>query len=192
MSVGTLYVTGDEATDGLLNTDGTAVLIGMLLDQQIPMERAFAGPATLRERLGHLDATRIAAMDPEAFVAVCATKPAIHRFPSSMGARVHELCRALTEDYSGDGAQVWANVTTGAELYERLRALPGFGDEKTRIFIALLAKRLGVRPEGWEQAAGQFADSTPRSVADIDSPEARVKVREWKQQAKAAKRATAS
>ena len=189
MSPGTLYVTGDEAVDGLLNSDGTAVLIGMLLDQQIPMERAFAGPATLRERLGHLDAEQIAAMDPDAFVAICATKPAIHRFPASMGRRVHELCRALVEHYDGDGSQVWAGVVTGDELYQRLRALPGFGDEKTRIFIALLAKRLGVRPSGWEQAAGLFADDTPRSVADIDSPEALIKVREWKQQAKAARRA---
>lgn len=189
MSPGTLYVTGDEAVDGLLNSDGTAVLIGMLLDQQIPMERAFAAPATLRERLGHLDADRIAAMDPEAFVAICATKPAIHRFPSSMGGRVHELCRALVEHYHGDGSQVWAGVETGDELYQRLRALPGFGDEKTRIFIALLAKRLGVQPSGWERAAGLFADDVPRSVADIDSPEALIKVREWKQQAKAARRA---
>jgi uncharacterized HhH-GPD family protein len=186
---GTLYVTGDAAVDGLLNTDGTAVLIGMLLDQQIPMERAFTGPATLRQRLGHLDAARIAAMPVEEFVAVCSAKPAIHRFPSSMGTRVHQLCTALTQRYNGDAAQVWAGVTSGDELYQRLRQLPGFGDEKSRIFVALLGKRLGVQPPGWREAAGHFGDGVPRSVADIDSPEALVAVRAWKQANKAAKAA---
>lgn len=189
---GTLYVTGEAEVDGLLNTDGTAVLIGMLLDQQIPMERAFTGPATLRQRLGHLDARRIADMDVEEFVAVCAAKPAIHRFPSSMGTRVHELCTALTQHYDGDATRVWADVTSGDELYRRLRALPGFGDEKSRIFVALLGKRLGVQPEGWREAAGHFGDEVPRSVADIDSPEALVAVRSWKQANKAAKAADAA
>ena len=186
---GTLYITGDDSVDALLNSDGTAVLIGMLLDQQIPMERAFTGPATLRDRLGHLDATRVAAMDVDEFVAVCATKPAIHRFPSSMGTRLHELCGALTQHYGGDATRIWADVETGDELYRRLRALPGFGDEKARIFIALLGKRLGVQPTGWREAAGHFGDDTPRSVADIDSPAALVAVREWKQANKAAKAA---
>jgi uncharacterized HhH-GPD family protein len=189
---GTLYVTGEASVDGLLNSDGTAVLIGMLLDQQIPMERAFAGPATLRDRLGHLDARRMAAMPVDEFVTICATKPAIHRFPSSMGTRVHELCRALTEHYDGDGAQVWAGVTSGDELYRRLRELPGFGDEKSRIFVALLGKRLGVQPVGWREAAGHFGDDIPRSVADIDSPQALLAVREWKQANKAAKAAKAA
>lgn len=184
---GTLYITGDTTTDHLLNTDGTALLIGMLLDQQIPMERAFAGPATLHERLGHVDAARIAAMPVDEFVAVCAQKPAIHRFPSSMGTRVHELCVALTRDYDGDGARVWADVTSGEQLYRRLRDLPGFGDEKSRIFVALLGKRLGVQPDGWRAAAGTFGDDTPRSVADIDSPDALIAVRQWKQANKAAK-----
>jgi len=186
---GTLYITGDDSIDALLNSDSTAVLIGMLLDQQIPMERAFTGPATLRDRLGHLDAARIAAMDVDEFVAICAAKPAIHRFPSSMGTRVHELCVALTQQYHGDATNIWADVDTGDELYRRLRALPGFGDEKSRIFIALLGKRLGVQPTGWRTAAGHFGDDTPRSVADIDSPTALVAVREWKQANKASKAA---
>jgi uncharacterized HhH-GPD family protein len=189
---GTLYVTGERSTDDLLNTDGTALLIGMLLDQQIPMERAFTGPATLRDRLGHLDARRIAAMSVDEFVAVCAQKPAIHRFPSSMGTRVHELCTALVERFDGDGARVWAKVTSGDELYARLRTLPGFGDEKARIFVALLGKRMGVQPDGWREAARHFGDDTPRSVADIDSPEALVAVRQWKQANKAAKAADAA
>lgn len=185
---GTLYITGDDQADTLLNSDGTALLIGMLLDQQVPMEWEFTGPATLRARLGHLDAARIAAMDPEQFVAVCSEKPAIHRFPSSMGARIHELCTVLTADYDGHGEHVWAGVRSGNELYRRLRALPGFGDEKSRIFLALLAKRMGVRPRGWTTAAAPFSDRVPRSVADIDSPETLAKVREWKKAAKAAKR----
>ncbi len=185
---GTLYITGDAEADDLLNTDGTALLIGMLLDQQVPMEWAFAGPATLRTRLGHLQASRIASMTPEAFVAVCSAKPAIHRFPASMGARIHELCVALTEGYEGRGELVWADVRTGDELYRRLRALPGYGDEKAKIFLALLAKRMGVKPRGWKAAAAPFSDTNPRSVADINSPATLAKVREWKKAAKAAKR----
>jgi uncharacterized HhH-GPD family protein len=185
---GTLFITGDPAADELLNADGTALLIGMLLDQQVPMEWAFTGPATLRARLGHLDPARIAAMDDESFVTVCCEKPAIHRFPASMGRRVHALCAALTERFGGRGAEVWSDVGTGAELSARLRTLPGFGDEKTKIFIALLGKRFGVRPPGWEAAAGVFADEQPRSVADIDDAASLARVREWKKAAKAAKR----
>lgn len=185
---GTLFITGDERADALLNADGTALLVGMLLDQQVPMEWAFTGPYTLQQRLGHLDPRRIAALDEEAFVTVCCDKPAIHRFPASMGRRVHALCAALDERFDGRGAAVWADVADGAELYARLRSLPGFGDEKARIFVALLAKRFGVRPDGWESAAGVFADHEPRTVADIDSPESLARVREWKRAAKAAKR----
>lgn len=185
---GTLYITGDAATDRLLNTDGLALMVGMLLDQQVPMEWAFRGPSTLRDRLGHLDAARIAAMDPEAFVAVCCEKPAIHRFPASMGRRIHELCTFLTDHYDGKADTVWKGVTQGDALYARVRELPGYGEEKAQIFVALLAKRRGVQPAGWQQAAGRFGDDTPRSVADIDSPESLAKVREWKKAAKAAKR----
>jgi uncharacterized HhH-GPD family protein len=185
---GTLFITGDQAADELLNTDGTALLIGMLLDQQVPMEWAFAGPATLRARLGHLDAARIAAMDPEAFVAVCCEKPAIHRFPASMGRRIHEMCAELVEGFGGRGEGVWQGVESGAELYARLRTLPGYGDEKARIFVALLGKRMGVCPPGWEQAAGKFGDEVPRSVADIHDAHSLGKVREWKKAQKAAKK----
>jgi uncharacterized HhH-GPD family protein len=188
MAAGTLYITGDDTADTLLNTDANALLIGMLLDQQVSMELAFAGPAKLRERLGHLDPARIASMDVDDFVAVCAQKPAIHRFPSSMGKRVHELCGVLTEQYGGDAAAIWADVDSGTELYDRLRSLPGFGDEKSKIFVAVLAKTQGVRPAGWQDAAGVFGDDTPRSVADIDGPEALRKVREWKKAQKAAKK----
>ncbi|MDH3753408.1 MAG: Fe-S cluster assembly protein HesB [Acidimicrobiia bacterium] len=185
MALGTLAVTGDPDADRLVNSDGTALLIGMLLDQQVPMEWAFKGPATLKERLGHLDAVTIAAMDPEDLVAVCVSKPAVHRFPASMGRRIHDLCTVLAAQYGGDGANVWKDVRTGEELYERLRALPGYGEEKSKIFVAILAKRLDERPEGWEQAAGPFAESTPRSVADIDGPDALARVRDWKRAQKA-------
>ena len=175
---GTLYITGNADADGLLNTDGTALLIGMLLDQQVPMEKAFSGPEVLRQRLGHLDADKIASMDVEEFVAVCCEKPAIHRFPASMGRRVHEVATVLAADYDGHAENIWADVTSGAELYRRLVALPGYGEEKSKIFVAILAKRMGVQPEGWEQVAGPFADPEPRSVADIDSAEALEKVRQ--------------
>jgi uncharacterized HhH-GPD family protein len=185
---GTLYITGDEESDALLNRDGTALLVGMLLDQQVPMEWAFAGPATLRARLGHLDAARIAAMDVEEFVAVCCDKPAIHRFPASMGRRIHAMCVTLTDEFGGTGEGVWTGSRTGDELYRRLRRLPGFGDEKAKIFVALLAKRMGVKPRGWQVAAGVFSDRNPRSAADSSSPATLGKVREWKKAAKAAKR----
>lgn len=183
-----MYITGDPDADRLLNTDGTALLIGMLLDQQVPMEWAFTGPSTLRSRLGHLDATAIAAMDLEAFVQICCAKPAIHRFPASMGRRIHELCTTLTSEFSGSADEVWRAATSGDDLYGRLRSLPGYGDEKARIFIAILGKRMGVQPTGWQQAAGVFGDDTPRSVADIDSAERLAVVREWKRAAKAARR----
>jgi len=186
--VGTMFITGNADADRLLNTDGTALLIGMLLDQQVPMEWAFTGPATLRARLGHLDARKIADMDEEEFVAVCRQRPAIHRFPASMGKRIHELCVALDERFGGTGEGVWAGVKTGDELYERLRTLPGYGEEKARIFVAILGKRFEVRPKGWQEAAGKFGDATPRSVADISDVTSLGKVREWKKAAKAAKR----
>ena len=183
---GSLYITGDPDADGLLNGDGTALLIGMLLDQQVPMEWAFAGPATLRRRLGHIDAARIAAMDVEDLVAVCCEKPAIHRFPASLGRRIHQLCTALTDSYGGRGEAVWDDVSDGADLYRRLRELPGYGDEKARIFVAILAKTQGVAPPGWREAAGRFGDDVPRSVADITGPETLAAVRAWKKAQKAA------
>ena len=183
---GSLAVTGDPAADRLLNTDPLALLVGMLLDQQVPMEWAFRGPATLVNRLGDLDAGTVADMDPEAFLEACRAKPAIHRFPRSMAGRIQDLCRHLVDHHGGDAADIWRGASDGADLSRRLRALPGYGAEKTMIFVAVLAKRMGVAPEGWEAAAGPFADDVPRSVADIDSPEALATVRAWKKAQKAA------
>jgi uncharacterized HhH-GPD family protein len=184
---GSLYITGDRDADALLNHDGTALLIGMLLDQQVPMEVAFRGPATLRARLGHLDAGSIAAMSEDDVVMACCQRPAIHRFPAVMARRIHALCAQLATRYGGDGEAVWAGVESGEELYRRLRDLPGFGDEKARIFVAVLAKRVGVRPAGWQETAGKFGESTPRSVADSTSPETLGEVRAWKRAQKAAR-----
>ena len=189
MTTGTLAVTGDEAADSLVNTDPLALLLAMLLDQQIPMEWAFKSPYRLAERLGdRFDAAAIAAMDPADLEAAFCTKPALHRFPAAMARRAHELCRHLTERYDGDAAEVWTSAGSGQELYDRVRALPGYGHEKTMIFLAILAKRFGARPDGWEGVAGPFADDTPRSVADIDGPEALARVRAWKKEQKAAGR----
>lgn len=152
------------------------------------MEWAFAGPATLRQRLGHLDAKKIATMPVDDFVAVCCEKPAIHRFPGSMGKRVHDVCTALTVHYRGKAENLWKGVTDGDELYRRLRDLPGYGEEKSRIFVALLGKRMGVQPAGWREAAGKFGDDVPRSVADIRDATSLGKVREWKKAQKAAKK----
>jgi uncharacterized HhH-GPD family protein len=179
-------ITGNDDADKLLEDDPLALLIGMLLDQQVPMEWAFTGPYTLQQRLGgSLDATQIASMDPDEFLAICKGPPAIHRFPGSMGKRVQALAQAIVDDYGGDAEAIWRDAGSGAELRRRLLALPGYGPDKTSIFIALLAKRLGVRPDGWQEAAGPFADDTPRSVADIDSPESLARVRQWKQAQKA-------
>jgi uncharacterized HhH-GPD family protein len=176
-----LPITGDEDADRLLEDDPLALIIGMLLDQQVPMEWAFFGPHLLKERMGDLDAARIAAMDPDEFLAIAKGPRAIHRFPGSMAKRVQAMCRVIVEQYDGDASRIWTEAKDGEELQRRLLALPGFGPDKTRIFIALLAKRFGFRPDGWEQAAGPFADDTPRSVADIDSAETLARVREWKQ-----------
>jgi uncharacterized HhH-GPD family protein len=188
MSTGTLYITGDTAADKLLNSNGTALLIGMLLDQQVPMEWAFKGPATIKERLGHLDPKKISLIDVEEFVSMCCEKPAIHRFPASMSRRIHELCCIIARDYKNKGENMWAGVTDAAVLTERLRVLPGFGEEKAQIFIALLGKRMGVVPKNWKTEAGVFSDINPRTVADITSPETLLMVRTWKKAEKAAAR----
>lgn len=150
------------------------------------MEWAFASPAKLAARLGGLDAGAIAAMDPEELEAVFREKPALHRYPASMARRAHELCRHLVESYGGKAERVWADVATGEELLGRLSALPGFGQEKARIFLAVLAKRRGVRPPGWEEAAAPFSDDQRRSVADVVSAETLQEVRAFKQAKKAA------
>jgi uncharacterized HhH-GPD family protein len=181
----TLPVTGNADADRLLVEDPLALLLGMLLDQQVPMEWAFTGPYTLRERLGHLDAAEIAAMDVDAFVDVCREKPAIHRFPKSMGERIHAVCRHLVDHHDGDAGKLWAGVDDADSLYARLRELPGYGEEKTKIFVAILAKRFGITPDGWEAVAAPFSDDVPRSVADISSEEALQEVRRWKKAQKA-------
>jgi uncharacterized HhH-GPD family protein len=182
----TLPVTGDPEADKLLVEEPLALMIGMLLDQQVPMEWAFAGPRTLRERLGgRLDAAEIAAKDPAELEALFKGPPAVHRFPGSMAKRTQALCQYLVDHYHGDAAAVWTGVGDGRELVKRVRDLPGFGADKSRIFSALLAKRFGVRPPGWEEATAPFSDDQPRSVADIDSTEALQQVRAWKKEMKA-------
>ena len=155
-----LPFTGDPRADKYLVDDPLALLIGMVLDQQVPLEKAFAGPWVLRQRLGtELDAAKIAAMAPDELAALFVERPALHRFPGSMAARVQDLCHLLVQEYGGDAAAVWTTAVTGDELFKRVRALPGFGERKARIFVALLGKRLRIRPEGWEKAAGPFGQA---------------------------------
>ncbi len=186
MPTAALHITGDTDADELLTRDPLALLIGMLLDQQVPMEWAFRGPATLRNRLGGLDAAAIAAMDPAALEAVFRDKPALHRYPGSMAKRTHALCQHVVDEYGGDASKIWKRQSDPAIVFARLRALPGYGDEKARIMLAILGKRLRVAPAGWEEHARPFSDDQPRSVADIDSPETLARVRAWKQAQKAA------
>jgi uncharacterized HhH-GPD family protein len=179
-------VTGDEDADRLLEDDPLALLIGMLLDQQVPMEWAFRSPHRLRERLGgELDVRRIAEMEESELEAVFKEKPALHRYPGSMAKRTQELARHIVGEHDADPASIWRQAADGGDLLDRVRALPGFGDEKARIFVAVLAKRFDVTPGGWEEAAAPYSDDTPRSVADIDSPEALGAVRQWKKAQKA-------
>jgi uncharacterized HhH-GPD family protein len=188
MPTASLPITGDPAADDLLVTDPLALLIGMLLDQQVPMEWAFRGPSTLRDRLGRLDCAAIAAMPVDDLEAVFKEKPALHRYPGSMAKRTHALCEHIVAEYDGDAGKIWKDVQDPQVLFERIRALPGYGEEKAKIFLAILGKRLAVAPEGWEKFAAPFSDDQPRSVADIDSPENLQRVREWKQAQKAAKK----
>lgn len=182
----TLPVTGDPQADELLVTDPLALLIGMLLDQQVPMEWAFKGPLTLQERLGgSLDAGAIAAMDPAELEELFKTKPAMHRYPGSMAKRTHDLCQIVVDRYDGEPARIWTEATDAKDLQDRLQELPGYGKEKAKIFMAILGKRLGVKPKGWKAVVAPFSDSTPRSVADVDSPQALLKVREFKKAQKA-------
>ncbi|MFI1567535.1 HhH-GPD-type base excision DNA repair protein [Streptomyces sp. NPDC020490] len=188
----TLHLAQDPEADALLGRSPLAALVGMLLDQQVPMEWAFKGPRTIADRLGadDLDAHDIAVQDPEAFAALLAEKPAVHRYPGSMAKRVQELCQYLAEHYDGNAELVWKGVSDGRELLRRLQDLPGFGRQKAQIFLALLGKQLGVRPEGWQEAAGAYGEpGSFRSVADITGPESLAKVRAHKQEMKAAAKA---
>ena len=181
----TLWLTPDDEANALLSGDDLALLIGMLLDQQIPMEKAFRGPFVLQERLGRLEAAAIA--EAPNIDELFARTPAIHRFPGSMAGRVQELCRYLVAEYDGRAERIWEGVGSGSELLGRLEALPGFGKQKAQIFLALLGKQLKVRPKGWREAAGAYAeDGSFRSVADVTSPESLLKVRAYKQSVKAA------
>ncbi|MBB6415756.1 HhH-GPD-type base excision DNA repair protein [Streptomyces sp. AK010] len=188
----TLHLAQDPEADALLGRSPLAALVGMLLDQQVPMEWAFKGPATIAQRLGtdDLDAHEIAAHEPEAFAALLSQKPAVHRYPGSMAKRIQQLCQYLVEHYDGDAEAVWTDVATGKDLLKRLAELPGFGKQKAQIFLALLGKQLGVRPTGWREAAGSYGEPDSfRSVADITGPESLVKVRAHKQEMKAAAKA---
>jgi uncharacterized HhH-GPD family protein len=182
--------TTPEAND-LLEHDPFARLIGMLLDQQIPMEKAFTSPEVLRARLGgRLDPAEIAAYDPQAFEAIFRERPALHRFPAAMAKRVQDLARVIVERFDGDPASVWTGAGSGRELVERIGALPGFGDQKAKIFAALLGKQFGVRPRGWREAAGDYGvEGSTRSVADVTDADSLKAVRAYKQQAKAAAKA---
>jgi uncharacterized HhH-GPD family protein len=186
----TLRIAQDEAADEVLSTNAFALVAGMMLDQQFPMERAFAGPAKILDRFGTLDPAAIAEAPPEEFAEVCATPPVVHRFPGAMAARMQALARAIVDDYDGDAAAMWNTADSGQELLRRVQALPGFGKQKAQIFVALLGKQLGVRPSGWDQAAGAYAESgSYRSVADVVDAASLEKVRRFKRDAKAAAKA---
>ena len=185
-----LHLSQDPDADALLSRDPLALLLGMLLDQQIPMEKAFAGPRVLLDRMGRLDAATIASYEPEAFAALVGQTPAVHRFPGSMAKRLQDLCRTLVEQYDGRAEAVWADAPDGKELLRRLEALPGFGKQKAQIFLALLGKQLGVQPQGWREAAGAYGeDGALKSVADVTGPETLQQVRAYKQSVKAAAKA---
>jgi uncharacterized HhH-GPD family protein len=184
-----IHITGDVAADQVLTDDPFALLVGMMLDQQYPMEHAFRGPAKVLDRFGTLDPARIAAADPVEFAALCSTPPAVHRFPGSMAARLQALAALIEEKYDGHAERLWSEATTGKELLARVMELPGFGKQKAQIFVALLAKQLGVRPEGWEAAVGDYSLEGYRSVADVVDGSSLEKVRAYKKEKKAAARA---
>ncbi len=179
----------DESADKVLDESPFALLIGMMLDQQYPMEHAFRGPAKVKDRFGNFDPQLIAEADPEQFAALAAETPAIHRFPGSMATRLQEVARIVVEEYDGDARRIWTEATDGKDLFKRVNALPGFGKQKAQIFVALLAKQLNVRPEGWEKQVGDYALDGHRSVADVVDGDSLQKVRDFKKAAKAAAKA---
>jgi uncharacterized HhH-GPD family protein len=184
----TLHLAGEPEADKLLAEEPLALLIGMLLDQRIPMETAFAGPRKLADRLGGFDVHSIAQADPDEFAAICATPPAVHRFPRSMAKRIQDLCRFVVETYDGRAEALWTDgEPDGREILRRLKALPGYGDQKSKIFLALLGKQLGVQAPGWREAAGVYGEKgSRRSVADVVDEQSLSEVRAYKKQAKAA------
>lgn len=189
-----LCLAQDPDADQLLSQDPFALLVGMVLDQQIPLEVAFAGPKKIAERMGGFDAAAIADYDPDKFAALCSERPAVHRFPGSMAKRIQAVAQIVVDQYDGDAAAVWtAGDPDGAELLRRLKALPGFGEQKARIFLALLGKQYSVTPKGWRTAAGEFGKAgTHMSVADIADARSLEQVRSYKKQLKAAKKGKAA
>ena len=194
MAKTTLSLAQNAEADKLLTKDPLALLIGMVLDQQIPLEWAFTGPLTLKQRIGRdLDAADLAGRDPDALAKTFATPPALHRFPGSMAGRVQELCRVIADDYAGDPTRIWSEAADGKDLLKRIQALPGFGVQKAKIFVALLGKQLGVRPKGWREAAGDFGVAgSYKSVADITDAKSLEKVRAFKKAMKAEAKAKAN
>ncbi|GAA1858635.1 HhH-GPD-type base excision DNA repair protein [Microbacterium koreense] len=186
-----LHITGDAEADALLTDDPLALLIGMLLDQQVAMETAFAGPLKIRERVGAIDASTLAHAEPDRVVEAFRIPPAVHRYPGSMAGRVQSLCQAIEQEWGGDAAAIWtADDPDGATVLKRLRALPGFGEQKAKIFLALLGKQCGYAGAGWREASAPYGDpGSYRSVADIVSPESLTKVRAYKREVKAAAKA---
>ncbi|MBC9957625.1 HhH-GPD-type base excision DNA repair protein [Yimella sp. cx-51] len=185
-----IQIAQDAEADALLSSDPFALLVGMLLDQQFPMEHAFRGPAKIASRLGTIDPKVIAAQEPEKFADLASTPPAIHRYGRSMAGRVQQLAQVVVDEYDGDAAKIWTTSTDTKDLLKRLKALPGFGDQKARIFAALLAKQLDVQPDGWREAIGPYAEQGSfRSVADVVDDTSLQKVRDFKKQAKAAAKA---
>jgi uncharacterized HhH-GPD family protein len=174
----------DPDADAVLAKDPFALLTGMLLDQQYPMEHAFRGPFKILSRFGTLDPEAIAAADPDEFAALCSTPPAIHRYGKSMAGRVQQLARVIVDEYDGEASRVWTEARSGAELMKRLQKLPGYGEQKAKIFTALLAKQLAVKPPGWTTVVGDYGKKGFRSVADVVDPESLAKVRAFKQAAK--------
>lgn len=187
----TLQLVQDRGADALLESNPLALLIGMLLDQQVPMETAFAGPKKIADRIGGVDAQQIADYNPDDFAALCAQTPAVHRFPGSMAKRIQELAQVIVDEYDADAAAVWQQGRPdGREVLVRLKRLPGFGDQKARIFLALLGKQYGLTAAGWREAAGDYGKvGVHMSIADVRDPESLGKVRAHKKQMKAAAKA---
>jgi uncharacterized HhH-GPD family protein len=188
-----MYLATTPDGNTLLEQDGLALLIGMLLDQQVPMEKAFTSPFVLRERMGRdLDATEIAEYDPAAFEELFRTPPALHRFPAAMAKRVQAMAKVLVDEFDGRAENVWTGAADGADLVRRVGRLPGFGEQKAKIFTALLGKQLGVTTPGWQKAAGAYGErGSFRSVADVVDDASLKKVRAYKQEMKAAAKANA-